>query len=138
MSQMTTQRRFVGYGVDLFKSSEVIMPKPLTAFQVAAALAVLVTGAVPAIAETGPWETRSFPAPNGGSLVYRIVNGNPECASYDGRNCLWGQAMNTIRFGDVRPLVCGADHRAKWGVTGYSSLVQPGAAEGGAAERLRQ
>jgi hypothetical protein len=119
----------------LFKSSEVIMSKPLTALQVAAALAVLVIGTMPAIAETGPWQTRSFPAPNGGSLVYRIVNGNPECASYDGRNCLWGQAMNTIRFGDVRPLVCGADHRTKWGVTGYNdprhwcSLARPRVAQ---------
>jgi hypothetical protein len=115
----------------LFKSSEVIMSKPLTAVQVAAALVVLITGAVPAIAETSSWETRNFPAPNGGFLVYRIVNGNPECASYDGRNCLWGQAMNKIRFDEVRPLVCGADHRAKWGVTGYDdprhwcSLVRP-------------
>jgi hypothetical protein len=39
--------------------------------------------------------------------------------------------MNKIRFDEVRPLVCGADHRAKWGVTGYDdprhwcSLVRP-------------
>ena len=98
----------------LFKSSEVMMSKPLTAVQVDAALVVLITAAVPAIAETSSWETRNFAAPNGGFLVYRI-DGNPECASYDGRNCLLGQAMNKIRFDQVRPLVCGADHRAKWG-----------------------
>jgi hypothetical protein len=25
------------------------------------------------------------------AMVYRIANRNPECASYDGHNCLWGR-----------------------------------------------
>jgi hypothetical protein len=115
VSIIATRSRFAGYDAGVVQSSEVIMSKPLTAFQVAAALAVPITCAVPAIADTGGWQSKTFPAPNGGLLVYRIVNGNLECASYDGRNCLWGQAMNKIRFNQVRPLVCGADHRAKWG-----------------------
>jgi hypothetical protein len=45
------------------------MSKSLTAFQVAAALAILITGAVPAIADTGGWQSKTFPAPNGGLLV---------------------------------------------------------------------
>jgi hypothetical protein len=66
------------------------------------------------------WRSANFPAPNGGWLVFRIASGgNPACASYNGRACLWGQTSNQIDFRRVRPLVCGADHRAKWGITGY-------------------
>jgi hypothetical protein len=65
------------------------------------------------------WKMANFPAPNGGVVSYRIVAGNPACASYDGRNCLWGLSVSQIDFGRVHPLVCGANHRAVWGVTGY-------------------
>jgi hypothetical protein len=27
--------------------------------------------------------------------------------------------MDQIDFSRIQPLVCGADHRAKWGITGY-------------------
>ena len=68
------------------------------------------------------WHTSSFAAPNGGVLVFTIMpSGNPACASYNGRDCLWGQRASQIDFGRVRPLICGADHRAKWGVTGYEN-----------------
>jgi hypothetical protein len=60
-----------------------------------------------------------LPAPNGGVVAYRIMGGNPACASYDGRNCLWGLKVSQIELDRVRPLVCGANHRAAWGVTGY-------------------
>ena len=82
------------------------------------ALAVLIGASVSAVAQQG-WQPRNFPPPNGGLLVFRIIGGNPACASYDGRNCLWGQNINQIDFSKVRPLVCGANHRAAWGVTGY-------------------
>jgi len=97
------------------------MSKPLTYYGAAAAFAALVSVAAPADAQIGGWQTRNFPPPNGGFLVYRIVGDNPECASYNGRDCLWGQAMNQIRFNEVHPLMCGADHRAKWGITGYDN-----------------
>jgi len=72
-----------------------------------------------ASAGTG-WRAANFPAPNGGVLVYRIMSdGNPACASYDGQNCLWGQNKSQISLARVHPLVCGANHRAQWGVTGY-------------------
>jgi hypothetical protein len=82
------------------------------------ALAVFICANVSAVAQQG-WQTGNFPAPNGGLLVFRIIGGNPACASYNGRDCLWGQDRNQIHFDRVQPLVCGADHRAKWGVTGY-------------------
>jgi hypothetical protein len=92
------------------------------------ALAVVVGGNVPAAAEQ--WHASNFPAPNGGLLVFAIApNGNPECASYNGRDCLWGQPANQINFNRLRPLVCGPDHRSKWGVSGYENpkaLVQLG------------
>lgn len=65
------------------------------------------------------WKAANFPAPNGGVVAYRIMGGNPACASYDGRNCLWGLTVSQIDFNRVHPLVCGANHRAQWGVTGY-------------------
>ena len=65
------------------------------------------------------WKMANFPAPNGGVVAYRIMGSNPACASYDGRNCLWGMRTSQIDFNRVHPLVCGANHRAHWGVTGY-------------------
>lgn len=66
------------------------------------------------------WPSYNFPAPNGGLLVFTIrSDGNAACASYDGGGCLWGQTYDQIDFNRLRPLVCGAEHRAKWGVTGY-------------------
>ena len=58
------------------------------------------------------WQEDSFAPPNGGRLVFAITNdGNPACASYDGRNCLWGKTMAEIDFVQVKPLACGAGHR---------------------------
>jgi hypothetical protein len=80
--------------------------------------AVLATVVVPAAGQ-GRWQVANFPPPNGGVVAFTFIGGNPACASYNGRDCLWGQNLNQIRFDRVRPLVCGADHRAKWGSTGY-------------------
>jgi hypothetical protein len=95
-----------------------IVPKSLRSYHAVFALAILITANVPAVAQQG-WQYRYFPPPNGGWLAFTIIDGNPACASYNGSACLWGQARNQIRFDRVEPLVCGADHRAKWGVTGY-------------------
>ncbi len=98
------------------------MSKTLCSYRTVVASAVLAASVVtiaagPALAQR--WQTANFPAPNAGVLVYTFIGGNPACASYNGRDCLWGQAANQIRFNQVRPLVCGANHRAQWGVTGY-------------------
>ena len=66
------------------------------------------------------WSSHNFSAPNGGLLVYTIMpDGNPACASYDGRGCLWGVGYGQVDFSRVRPLVCGQAHRALYNVTGY-------------------
>ena len=66
------------------------------------------------------WQEATFPPPNGGRLVFAITaDGNPGCASYDGTNCLWGKTMGDIDFAKVKPLVCGAQHRRLYGVTGF-------------------
>jgi hypothetical protein len=92
------------------------MSKSPSSYRFIVALVFLVASSVPALAQ---WRTGNFPPPNAGVLVYRDIGGNAACASYDGRNCLWGKTEDEIDFGKVRPLVCGADHRNKYGVTGY-------------------
>ena len=89
-------------------------------YHLIAAIAVLIAANVPVDAQEG-WRSRTFPPPNGGLLVFQIIGGNPACASYNGRDCLWGQTADQIHFNRVTPLVCGADHREKWGVTGYEN-----------------
>jgi hypothetical protein len=86
------------------------------------ALTVLIGASVPAIAQQQQeyWHSGYFPnPPNRGVLVFTIIGGNPACASYNGRDCLWGYQLNQIDFSRVHPLICGADHRAQWGITGY-------------------
>ena len=66
------------------------------------------------------WSSRTFPAPNGGLLVFTIMpDGNPACASYDGGNCLWGLSLDQIDTARLIPLVCGEMHRVLWGTTGF-------------------
>ena len=66
------------------------------------------------------WSSYKFSAPNSGLLVYTIMpDGNPACASYDGRVCLWGVGYAQVDFSRVKPLVCGQAHRAIYHVTGY-------------------
>ena len=66
------------------------------------------------------WPNYDFPPPNAGFLVFTIMpDGNPACASYDGASCLWGQKYDDIDFSKLKPLVCGAAHKAQWGSTGY-------------------
>jgi hypothetical protein len=76
-----------------------------------------------AAAQRARWSSYNFPPPNGGLLVYTIrSDGNPVCASYDGGSCLWGHTYDQIDFKRLRPLACGEEHRAKWGLTGYENL----------------
>jgi TIR domain len=76
-----------------------------------------------AAAQRARWPSYNFPPPNGGLLVYTIMpDGNPACASYDGGGCLWGVTYDQIDFRRLKPLVCGEQHRARFGVTGYENL----------------
>ena len=76
-----------------------------------------------AAAQRARWPAYNFPPPNGGLLVYTIMpDGNPACASYDGGACLWGLTYDQIDFKRLRPLACGEQHRARWGVTGYENI----------------
>ena len=55
-------------------------------------------------------------------MVYTIMpDGNPACASYNGGGCLWGVSYEQIDFSRLQPVVCGEQHRARWGVTGYEN-----------------
>jgi hypothetical protein len=92
------------------------MSKSADSYRIIVALVVLVASSAPALAQ---WRSGNFPPPNGGVLVYQDIGGNPACATYDGRNCLWGKTQDDIDFSRVKPLVCGAEHRTVWGVTGY-------------------
>ena len=66
------------------------------------------------------WQEATFPAPNAGRLAFTIsADGNPECATYDGANCLWGKSVAQIDFAKVKPLACGARHRELYGSTGF-------------------
>lgn len=67
------------------------------------------------------WHEDTFPPPNGGRLVYTIIKGNPACASYDAKNCLWGQSSSDIDFSKLKPLICGKMHRRLYGVYGYEN-----------------
>jgi hypothetical protein len=73
------------------------------------------------------WRAANFPAPNGGVVVFRIMGGNPACASYDGRNCLWGMRANQINFSQVHPLVCGAPTIAPGGASPATKTPGTGA-----------
>jgi hypothetical protein len=66
------------------------------------------------------WSSYDFPAPNAGLMAFTIMpDGNPACASYDGGGCLWGVPPADLDLNRLKPLVCGDQHRARWGVTGY-------------------
>jgi hypothetical protein len=89
------------------------MAKRQCVYRLIVSLSALVGANVPAAAQQN-WQSRNFPPPNGGLLVFTIIGGNPACASYNGRDCLWGQDFNQIDFRRVQPLICGANHRAVW------------------------
>jgi hypothetical protein len=97
------------------------MSKPMSCYSVA--LAILIAANVSAVAQTAAqrarWQSHYFPPPGAGQLEFNNQGNDPKCASYDGSGCLWGQTEFQIDFSRVQPLVCGADHQAKWGVTGY-------------------
>ncbi|MGF1777402.1 hypothetical protein [Vibrio nomapromontoriensis] len=54
------------------------------------------------------------------NVVYRI-NGNfdVECASYNGRDCLWGVPLSSVNIPALKPLACGDDHYRLHSNDGY-------------------
>ena len=93
--------------------------KPRKLFQIAM-LMTLASSIGTSVSAAERWQEANFPPPNGGHLVFAIMaDGNPGCASYDGASCLWGTKMADIDFSKVKPLVCGAQHRRLYGVTGF-------------------
>jgi hypothetical protein len=52
--------------------------------------------------------------------VYRINEGEVECASYDGRHCLGSSvAPASLDKTRLKPLRCGVPHQLQWGSPGY-------------------
>merc|ERR1712038_779001 len=52
----------------------------------------------------------------------RRNNGNLECASSDGRSCIWMRTLDECeRLSPTRSLACGADHKKYWGMSGYDT-----------------
>jgi hypothetical protein len=58
----------------------------------------------------------------------RNAEGDIECAATNGRNCLWqankagcDALIARLPSLDLKPLACGADHKAVWGGDGYST-----------------
>jgi hypothetical protein len=51
------------------------------------------------------------------------ADGNVQCMSTNGKDCWWGKCRgkSVPRHGKLRPLVCGAMHKKKWGGNGYKS-----------------
>jgi len=51
------------------------------------------------------------------------ADGNVQCMSTNGKDCWWGKCRgkSVPRHGKLKPLVCGAMHKKKWGGNGYSS-----------------
>lgn len=51
------------------------------------------------------------------------TTGDVRCMSSNGKDCWWGKCRgkSVPRHGKLRPLVCGAMHKKKWGGNGYKS-----------------
>ena len=99
-----------------------VLPAPGTTAPAAPAAAAPAMVAAPdttSINDREGWHSADFPPPNAGWLAFRLIGGNPACASYDGYDCLWGVHIDELHFDKIKPLVCGADHREKYKVTGY-------------------
>lgn len=55
-------------------------------------------------------------------LIYRVNKaGDVECASYNGRDCLWGLNKKQVFFDRIKPLACGEHHTRVWGGPGYDN-----------------
>lgn len=72
------------------------------------------------------WKCQAWPGAQAYTPVRRNATGEIECASSNGRDCLYFSRTKEDcerRLGSVptatRPLTCGAPHKAQWGVTGY-------------------
>jgi hypothetical protein len=72
------------------------------------------------------WKCQAWPGAQAFTPVRRNTTGDIECASTNGRDCLYFSQTKTDcerRLGSVptetKPLTCGPNHRTQWGITGY-------------------
>ncbi len=78
---------------------------------------------LPSAAASGDWTCRP-----GIKTPVRLRNDHIECASYNGRDCLWGACSGAGEITpwtaprSLEPLICGADHMRKYGIDGYSQV----------------
>ncbi len=54
-----------------------------------------------------------------GVVALRLNDGQAQCASYDGINCLWGYAISDLDLTKIKPVTCGEQYRRIWGTDGY-------------------
>lgn len=85
--------------------------------------------ALAAVLSIGAWSAASAAEPsawtdiriNRNQLAVRVANGDVECASDNGRDCLWGVPATAVATRtDLVPLACGAHYQAVYGTDGYS------------------
>lgn len=69
-----------------------------------------------------PWTCYPWSASgNSNGPIHKNECGDVECQSTDGKNCQWGKCPNTTPDSNNNPLVCGAMHKALYGITGYDT-----------------
>ena len=55
-------------------------------------------------------------------IIYSVLpDGNIQCASYDGINCLLSTAVSALNVDNITPLVCGPAHTLVLGFSGYDT-----------------
>jgi hypothetical protein len=72
------------------------------------------------------WKCQAWPGAQAFTPVRRNAAGDIECASTNGRDCLYFSQTKSDcerRLGSVpietKPLTCGPNHRSQWGISGY-------------------
>lgn len=73
-----------------------------------------------------PWVRFVGDAANQASYYVRLFNGDVQCASFDGRNCVTSHVISLDGVNgspllySANALTCGAQHQRVWGTDGYS------------------
>lgn len=96
-------------------------------------LRVLFCLALVGVTERAAWAQALTTAPSAWTCVpgittpiqRRYMGGDIQCASQNGRDCMWNTCSSPtlgmwVPPGNVWSLTCGEDHKAKWGTDGYS------------------
>lgn len=76
--------------------------------------------------DSSPWICRQ-PSTGQFVAVRKNTDGDLECMSADGKNCMWTGNMdacsNSLTTKSPQPLTCGKNHKAAYGVTGYDTIL---------------